>query len=81
MHAHKAPPTSSLSALPPCLVPQASQGRAAVVAALADRGPGQRPVGGIPQSWRGGGCAGGRFLVARYRCQGAVRPAHGMAWA
>ena len=80
MHAHKAPP-SSLASLPPCLVPQTSHGRATLVDALADQGSGQRPAGSIRQSLGGGVGVGRRFLVARYRCQGAARAANGKAWA
>jgi hypothetical protein len=80
MHAHKAPP-NSLASLPPCLVPQTSQGRVTVVDALAEQGSGQRVVGSIPHSLQGGVRVGHPSLGARYRCQGAARAANGKAWA
>jgi hypothetical protein len=79
MHAHKAPP-NSLASLPPCLVPQTSQGRVTVVDAPADQGSGQRAVGSIPRL-QGGVRVGRPSLGARYRCQGAARAANGKAWA
>jgi|SoiMethySBSTD1v2_1073268.scaffolds.fasta_scaffold1207434_3 hypothetical protein len=80
MHAHKAPP-NSLASLPPCLVPQTSQGRVTVVDALGDQGSGQRAVGSIPHSLHGGVRVGRPSLGVCYRCQGAARAANGKAWA
>jgi hypothetical protein len=80
MHAHTAPPSRPAS-LPPSLVPQTSQGRAMVVAALVDQGSGQRRVGSIPQSLQGGARVGCPFLATRYQCQGTTRAANGKAWA
>jgi hypothetical protein len=78
MHAHKVPP-SGLASLRPCFVPQICLRRATAVDALADQAAGQRPVGSIPQNLSGRVRVGRRFLVARYRCQGAARAAHGKA--